>query len=120
MYTLYGSEAKDGDYVLVQDVAYMKGTADILVAQVYNGKAYAASAVPSRNGSRRWLRKETAIISISEAEVCEAEKELIKMNIAAPKTTFGGDPEYFGKVWNLSHKADKQRTTMMEAKYGKG
>lgn len=119
MYTLYGQEAKDGDYVLVQDVAYMKGSADIMVAQVYNGKAYAASAVPCRNSSRRWLRKETAITVISETDVCKSAKELIQMNIAAAKTTFEAGTDYFQRVWTLCNQAYQEERTEREKRHGK-
>lgn len=119
MYTLYGPEAKDGDYVLVQDVAYMKGSADIIIAQVHDGKAYAASAVPSRNSSRRWLRKETAIVVIPESEICQAAKELIQMNIAAQKTTFETGTEYFHQVWTLCNQAYQEERKERENKYGK-
>ena len=101
MYTLYGQEAKNGDFVLVQDVAYMKGTADIIVAQVHNGKAYAASAVPFKYGARRWLRKESAIIVIPMTEVTVEEKKLIQMNIEAEKSTFEVGTDYFATVWKL-------------------
>ena len=104
---------------MVQDVAYMKGSADIIVAQVHNGKAYAASAVPSRNSTRRWLRKETAIVVIPETDVCQAAKELIQMNIAAQKTTFEAGTEYFQRVWTLCHQAYEEETKEREKRYGK-
>ena len=108
MNTLYGQEAKNGDFVLVQDVAYMKGTADIIVAQVHNGKAYAASAVPFKHNSRRWLRKEVAIIVIPITEVTVEEKKLIQMNIEAEKSTFeDGKLSIDGQI-ALCYKADDE------------
>ena len=118
MYTMYGPEAKNGDYVLVQDVAYMKSSADIRVAQVHNGKAYAASAVPYKHGFRRWLRKETAIIVIPITEVSEASKKLIQMNIEAEKSTFDVGTEYFAEVWRLQNEGYEQERKEREERYG--
>ena len=116
MNTLYGQEAKNGDFVLVQDVAYMKGTADIIVAQVHNGKAYAASAVPFKHNSRRWLRKEVAIIVIPITEVTVEEKKLIQMNIEAEKSTFEVGTEYFSTVWKLLHDAAVAKQQLQDSK----
>lgn len=116
MNTLYGQEAKNGDFVLVQDVAYMKGTADIIVAQVHNGKAYAASAVPFKHNSRRWLRKEVAIIVIPITEVTIEEKKLIQMNIEAEKSTFEVGTEYFSTVWKLLHDATVAKQQLQDSK----
>ena len=112
MYTMYGREAQNGDFVLVQDVAYMKGSADIIVAQVHNGKAYAASAVPYKHSSRRWLRKEAAITVIPITDVALEEKKLIEMNIAAEKTTFEPGTDYFATVWKLLNAAYISRQKM--------
>lgn len=117
MNTLYGQEAKNGDFVLVQDVAYMKGTADIIVAQVHNGKAYAASAVPFKHNARRWLRKEVAIIVIPMTEVSIEEKKLIQMNIEAEKSTFEVGTEYFATVWKLLHDAHIAKQQLQDSKH---
>ena len=118
MYTLYGQEAKNGDFVLVQDVAYMKGTADIIVAQVHNGKAYAASAVPFNHSARRWLRKESAIIVIPMTEVSIEDKKLIQMNIEAEKSTFEVGTEYFTAVWTLLNEAFAAKQKIRAERYG--
>lgn len=101
MYTLYGPEAKNGDFVLIQDVAYMKGSADIIIAKVHNGKAYSAASVQHKYINRRWLRKETAIIKIDASEVPEVAKQLIDMNINSEKSTFDRTSDYGKSVWTL-------------------
>lgn len=118
MHTLFGPEAKEGDYVAVQDVQYMRGSADILVARVHGNKAYAASCVPCRVG-HRWLRKETAIIIIDPDDVSKEAKQLIDMNIEAPKTTFPGGTDYSATVWKLSHEACEAEKKMREERNGK-
>ena len=119
MYTMYGREAQEGDFVLVQDVAYMKRSADIIVAQVHNGKAYAASAVPCKNGSRRWLRKEVAITVISPAVVVLEEMKLIEMNISAKKAAFDLDADYFATFRNLLNDAYNSRQKIRAETYDK-
>ena len=117
MYTLYGKEARNGDFVLIQDVRYMQGSADIRVAQVHNGKAYAAAAVPSKGTQHRWLRKETAIIVIPANIVSEQAKELIQMNIDADKSTFDIGTDYFTKVWELQNEVYRIEQQMRETIY---
>ena len=118
MYTLYGVEAKEGDYVLIQDVAYMAGSADIRVAQVHNGKAYAASAVPCKCGTHRWIRKQAAITVIPEEEVLSSEKKLINLNINAEKSTYPIGTDYANEVWEALNDAYRDRRLMREKKYG--
>ena len=118
MYTLFGVEAKEGDFVLIQDVAYMSGSADIRVARVYNGKAYAASAVPCKGNSYRWIRKEKAITVISAEEVLRSELKLIEMNIQAEKSTFTLGTDYAQQVWEALNDAYRDRRLMREKKYG--
>lgn len=102
MRTLYGIEAKDGDYVLVQDVGYLSGTADILIAKVVGNKAYTSKAT-NHKGGLRWIRKETAIIKIDPKEVPNATAALIDMNINSKKSTFSRDTDekYTDTVWQL-------------------
>lgn len=102
MYTLYGIEAKDGDYVLVQDLAYLSGTADILIAKVKGNKAYSSKAV-NYKGGLRWIRKEKAIIKIDPKEVPNVTAVLIDMNINAKKSTFSRatDEKYVDTVRHL-------------------
>lgn len=119
MYTLYGAEAKNGDFVLIQDVAYMKGSADIVVAKVHNNKAYAAASVQHKYINRRWLRKETAIIKIDSSEVPEAAKQLIDMNINAEKSTFDRTTDYGKTVWTLEMELYRIQTAEREARYGR-
>lgn len=118
MYTLFGVEAKEGDYVLIQDVAYMSGSAEIKVAQVHNGKAYAAYAVPCKCG-RRWIRKETAITAIPADDVLKSELKLIMMNIKSDKSTFECGTDYFSEVWSALDAAYQDRRALREEKYGK-
>lgn len=120
MYTLFGIEANEGDYVLVQDVAYMSGSADIRVALVHNGKAYAASAVPCKGNSYRWIRKEKAITVIPAAEVTRSELKLIAMNTEAEKSTFTLGTDYAQQVWEALNDAYRDRRQMREKKYGQG
>ena len=115
MYTLYGKEAKDGDYVLVQDVAYMKGSADVRIAQVRGKKAYAAGTVSSSNGVR-WLRKEIALAIFPEEDVPDIAKQLIQMNMEANKGTIECGTDYLGQVMQLQaqlHAIDYTRRANM-------
>ena len=116
MHTLYGTEAKSGDYVLVQDVRYMQGSADILVAKVHGNKAYAASAVPCAKG-QRWIRKETAIIKIDPEEVSPATAALIEMNINSEKSTFANGTEYSAQVWQTLNQARREEMESKESLY---
>lgn len=118
MYTLFGVEAKEGDYVLIQDVAYMAGSADIRVAQVHSGKAYAASAVPCKCGTHRWIRKQSAITVIPEEEVLTSEKKLISLNINSEKSTYPIGTDYAKEVWEALNDAYRDRRQMREEKYG--
>lgn len=118
MYTLFGVEAKEGDFVLIQDVAYMSGSADIRVARVHNGKAYAASAVPCKGNSYRWIRKEKAITIIPAVEVLKSELKLIELNIQAEKSTFTLGTDYAQQVWEALNDGYRDRRSMREKKYG--
>lgn len=108
MYTLYGEEAKNGDYVLIQDLAYMSSSAEIVIAKVHNNKAYAARGVRCKGGYR-WIRKETAICKLINEVPNSAEAELIKRNIEAEKTTFNIGTEEFCEFWDLMREAVLQR-----------
>lgn len=117
MYTLFGVEAKEGDYVLIQDVAYMSGSADIKVAQVHNGKAYAASAVPCKGSTYRWIRKQSAITVIPADEVLKSELKLIELNLHSDKSTFPLGTEYASEVWGTLNDAYRDRSRLREEKY---
>lgn len=117
MFTMYGPEAKDGDYVLVQDVQYMQRTAEVYVAQVRGDKAYAAAAI--RTSSKfRWLRKESAIAIFPADQVSELKKSLIQMNIDAEKAGFESNSEYGRAAFQLIADVSTEDSNLKVATYG--
>ena len=78
MVTKFGPEAKDGDYVLILDVNYMKGTAETLIGKVYKNKAY--TGVKQRR-SNKYIHKEIAQVVIPESFVSDEMKDAILEDI---------------------------------------
>lgn len=79
MKTVFGPEAKEGDYVIVLDVDYTHRRATNYIAKVYNNKAYTGRK--SNNGFGKYIHKLNAQIVISEFIVSEEIKDLIEEDI---------------------------------------
>lgn len=80
MKTLFGPEAKDGDYVLVTHVRHMSGTASTYAAKVYNGKAYTGQEL-GRPGSGKYVHRVIADVVIPADYVSEENKKIIEKDI---------------------------------------
>ena len=81
MQTRFGSEAKDGDYVIVLDADYVHRRARNLIAKVYNNKAYTGIWMRNSKGERKYIHKLIAEVVISESIVPEETKSLIEEDI---------------------------------------
>lgn len=71
MFTLFGQEAVEGDYVICEYHRYSTrgcGSPEFIPAVVHGEKAYAPYIT---SGERRWVRKETAIVKISKETAME-------------------------------------------------
>ena len=71
MFTLFGPEAVDGDYVICEHHEYSSvsrkcSSPQFIPAIVRGQKAYAPYITSDSSGGHRWVRKETAIIKISQ------------------------------------------------------
>ena len=80
MWTKFGPEARDGDYVIVLDVDYMHRRAVNYIAKVYKGKAYTGIEMNSAKG-RKFIHKTDAQIVIPESIVSEETKARIAEDI---------------------------------------
>ena len=80
MKTLFGPEAKDGDYVLITHVRHMSGTASTYAAKVFEGKAYSGQEI-GNPGSGKYVHRVIADVVIPEDYVSEENKKLIEKDI---------------------------------------
>lgn len=85
MYTKFGPEAKDGDYVIVLDVDYIHRRATTYIAKVYKNKAYTGIRISTQKGYK-YLHKTSAEIIISEALVSDEIKAKIDEDIRIHNT----------------------------------
>ena len=85
MYTKFGPEAKDGDYVIVLDADYMHRRATTHIAKVYKNKAYTGVRMSTQKGYK-YLHKTSAEIIISEALVSDEIKAKIDEDIRIHNT----------------------------------
>ena len=79
MYTKFGPEAKDGDYVLVVDFNYVGRSVNTYIAKVHNGKAYTGKTMATN--CSKYIHKVQAEVVISGAIVPEETKHLIEEDI---------------------------------------
>ena len=79
MYTKFGPEAKNGDYVLVVHSDYNKNNATTYIAKVYKNKAY--TGIRKRSAEYDFIHKIKAEIVISDSVVPEEIKKLIDKDI---------------------------------------
>lgn len=81
MFTRFGPEAKDGDYVIVLDADYVHRRATNYLGKVYKDKVYTGKKM---NGGRgKYIHKLIAEMVIDESYVPEERKEEIEEDIAA-------------------------------------
>ena len=78
--TQFGPIAKDGDYVVVVDVNWLKGKCGVYLAKVYNGKAYTGKKKTPYDG--KYIHKKKAICVVPAKYVDEEEKCAIMRDIA--------------------------------------
>ena len=80
MHTVFGPEAKDGDYAIVLDVDYVHRRATNYIAKVHKDKAYTGCKM---NGGRdaKYIHKLIAQVVIPESIVSEEVKNLIEEDI---------------------------------------
>ena len=81
MQTVYGPEAKDGDYVIVLDVNYKGRSATNYLARVHNGKAYTGQKMITMKGTK-YIHKVVAQIVVPAEIVPEETKQKIERDIA--------------------------------------
>ena len=79
MYTKFGPEAKDGDYVLVVDFNYVGRNVNTFIAKVHSGKAYTGKTMTGN--SSKYIHKLQAEVVISETIVPEETKKLIEDDV---------------------------------------
>ena len=97
MTTLFGKEAQEGDYVLIQDINYIGSTAKIYPAKVHNEKAYSNMIIQMR-GDFKWLRKATAVCKISESDLTSAQLHYIESNIKSKTSKYEGKESWLEVV----------------------
>lgn len=78
MYTSFGPEAKDGDYVIVLDNDYVHRRATNYIAKVYGDKAYTGHTMV---GNGKYIHKLGAVVVVPESIVPEETKKLIEEDI---------------------------------------
>lgn len=78
MYTNFGPEAKEGDYVIVLDSDYVHRRGVNYIAKVHGDKAYTGKKM---TGNGKYIHKLGAVIVISESVVPEETKKLIEEDI---------------------------------------
>ena len=79
MFTKFGPEAKNGDYVLVVDFNYVGRSVNTYIAKVHNGKAYTGKTMATN--LFKYIHKVQAEVVISETIVPEETKLLIEKDI---------------------------------------
>lgn len=80
MWTKFGPEAKEGDYVIVLDSDYVHRRAINYIAKVHKNKAYTGQTMYSSKG-RKYIHKLDAQIVIPESIVPEETRALIEEDI---------------------------------------
>lgn len=80
MFTRYGRQAVDGDYVIVLDIDYMHRRAANYIGKVYKNKAYTGVRMKGLS-TEKYIHKLSAEIVISETDVPEEVKKMIDEDI---------------------------------------
>ena len=78
MYTSFGPEAKEGDYVIVLDSDYVHRRGVNYIAKVCGDKAYTGCKM---TGNGKFIHKLGAVVVIPESIVPEETKQLIEEDI---------------------------------------
>lgn len=85
MYTKFGPEAKDGDYVIVLDADYMHRRANTYIAKVYKNKAYTGVGISTQKGYK-YIHKTSAEVVVPENIVPDELKQKIEEDIKIHNT----------------------------------
>lgn len=80
IFTAFGPQAKDGDYVVVVHAFHNSG-ATTYPAKVLNGKAYTGYKVNRYGEQPKYLHKQNAVVVIPPEYVSEEEKAAIEEDI---------------------------------------